>query len=275
MSCSAAPRPGNMGRVRPDCQDRVRYIGGGMRSHGYPMKLTTTTTDAQGRSFSFTQETTELSKATLDPALFDVPAGYRQVNDYQGLMCQAAMNGSYGGEKLFFSSSNGRTNNNAGDDTSYNNSSNNNQDDETRRHRRGGRGALCVAPVTDTAKADIENEAWRDQLIGELQRVRVESVKLDSQNQFDLRAEAVERGCIFILYTDVLELREARPRPGLNPALNKYASEVHVKLDRTDEFEPYYDLDTKGTDKSMDAWRDSMLRNEAKDVAKELSKPPE
>src|SRR3954468_3576464 len=99
MSCSAAPRPGNMGRVRPDCQDRVRYIGGGMRSHGYPMKLTTTTTDAQGRSFSFTQETTELSKATLDPALFDVPAGYRQVNDYQGLMCQAAMNGSYGGGK--------------------------------------------------------------------------------------------------------------------------------------------------------------------------------
>jgi len=77
LSCSSPARPGNMGRMRPDCQDRIRYSGGGMRNLGYPMKVTTTMTDAQGNTFTSTQETTELSRETLDPALFDVPSGYR------------------------------------------------------------------------------------------------------------------------------------------------------------------------------------------------------
>jgi hypothetical protein len=253
-TCSASPRPGNMGRMRPDCQDRIRYTGSGMRNHGYPMKLTTTMESQQG-TFTMSQETTEISKATLDPALFDVPSGYRQVNDYQGLMCQAAMNGSY--------------------NPPSSNNNNNEQDDEMQHHRRGGRGALCVAPVTSQAVTSFDNEAWRDTLISELQRVRLEAVKLDSQNQFDLRAEAADKGCHYVLYSDVMDLRSpARGRRYGNPG--NYTSQVHEQLEATDEFEPRLDKTVTGAGASsnMDDAGRNALRIEAQDVANELSNRP-
>ncbi|MDP9266788.1 MAG: DUF4412 domain-containing protein [Acidobacteriota bacterium] len=262
LSCSATPRPGggNMGRVRPDCQDRVRYTGGGMRNLGYPMKLTTTMTDAQGNTYTSTQETTELSRATLDPALFDVPAGYRQVDSYQGLMCQEAMSGMGSASRPPPSR----------------------QDDQMQGHRRGGRGPLCVAPVLNQTSTSVDNETWRDTLITELQRVRVESVKLDAQNQFDLRAEAAAKGCHYVLYTDVTELQQpsgARRRAraagagaGANPA-NNYRSSLHVQLQPTDDFMPRLDVTTNGTGSNLDTAGEGALRSEAQQVATELSKP--
>ena len=257
LSCSATPRPGNMGRMRPDCQDRIRYTGGGMRNLGYPMKVTTTMTDAQGNSYTSTQETTELSRETLDPALFDVPAGYQQVDTYQALMCQAGMSGSSGTGGY---------------------SSRTNQDDQMRGHRRGGRGPLCVAPVLNQTSTSIDNEAWRDTLITELQRVRVDAVKLDSQNQFDLRAEAAQKGCHYVLYTDVMDQqRPARGRrygsgTGANASTN-YRSSLHVQLQPTDDFIPRLDVTTNGAGTNLDTAGESALRSEAQQVAVELSKP--
>jgi len=265
LTCSATPRPGNMGRMRHDCQDRVRMTGGGMRNLGHPMKVTTTMTDAQGRSFVTSQETTEISRETLDPALFDVPSNYRQVTDYQGLMCQAAMTGGSGASGM------GRDDNPpppARDD----------QADQGRHRRRGGRGALCVAPVVSQTNTSFDNEAWRDMLISELQTLRVESVKLDSQNQFDLRAEAADKGCHYVLYTDVTDMRRpsSRRRAGGAPGANvstRYQSSVHEQLQATDEFVPRLDKGVTGEGANMDGGGRSALRIEAQDVATELGKP--
>jgi len=260
LTCSATPRPGNMGRMRPDCQDRVRMTGSGMRNLGHPMKVTTTMTDAQGHTFVSSQETTEISRETLDPSLFDVPSSYRQVNDYQGLMCQAAMSGAGGM---------GRGNDPppARDD----------QGDETQHHRHRGRGALCVAPVVSQVNMSFDNEAWRDTLIAELQDLRVESVKLDSQNQFDLRAEAVEKGCHYVLYTDVTDLRRpsnGRPsRRGRGANVSAYSSSLHVQLQATDEFVPRLDVTADGKGTSLDAAGENAERSEAQQVATELGRP--
>ncbi|MBI2678650.1 MAG: hypothetical protein HYX28_07690 [Candidatus Koribacter versatilis] len=253
-TCSASARPSNMGRMRPDCQDRIRQTGS-MRSLGYPMKLTTTMQSENG-TFTMTQETTEISKATLDPALFDVPAGYRQVNDYQGLMCRAATDGSYNPPPT---------------------STGTNQDDEMRRGRRGGRGPLCVAPITSQAATSFDHEAWRDTLISELQRVRVESVRLESNNQFDLRAEAAEKGCRYVLYTDVMDLKQPSHgrRYGNAAGVNaNYQSTVHEQLEPMDDFVPRLDKTVTGLGANMNDGGQNALRIEAQDVAAELSDRP-
>jgi hypothetical protein len=248
LSCSAMPRPQGMGgRSRPDCQDRIRYTGQ-MRNNGYPMKLTTSM-DTEHGTFTMTQETTELSRANLNPALFDVPSGYRQVNDYQGLMCQAAYSGATG--------------------TSIPEEEQGPPQTDNSRSRRHGSGALCVAPVNNKSDASFDSEMWRDMLVGQLARVRIEAVKLQSTEQFDLRKEAYQQGCHLVLYTDVNESHSAGPgrhvgRPDVRTAL-------HVLLMPDDDYQPWLDTDVQGTGASPDSSADSAMRSEAQAVAAELA----
>ena len=65
------------------CQDRYVTKQVGTAKKGYPVWEKTTMFDASGaESFSTINEVVEFSHATLDASLFDVPAGYRQVNDF-------------------------------------------------------------------------------------------------------------------------------------------------------------------------------------------------
>lgn len=64
------------------CRDRfeTKQIGSGKR--GYPLVEKTIMFDDGGKeTFSMLSEVIELSQATLDAALFDVPAGYREVKN--------------------------------------------------------------------------------------------------------------------------------------------------------------------------------------------------
>ncbi len=70
--------------ARPACRDTIR-MKGGMSNPGFPLKETVTFM-AEGRPFSMTEEVTELSTANLNPALFDIPAGYREVSDSRAMM---------------------------------------------------------------------------------------------------------------------------------------------------------------------------------------------
>ena len=65
------------------CQDRYVTKQVGTAKKGYPVWEKTTMFDPSGaESFSTINEVLEFSHATLDASLFDVPAGYRQVNDF-------------------------------------------------------------------------------------------------------------------------------------------------------------------------------------------------
>ncbi|HEX3187676.1 MAG TPA: hypothetical protein VHQ94_22950 [Pyrinomonadaceae bacterium] len=65
------------------CQDRYVTKQVGTAKKGYPVWEKTTMFDQSGaESFSTINEVLEFSHATLDATLFDVPAGYRQVNDF-------------------------------------------------------------------------------------------------------------------------------------------------------------------------------------------------
>ena len=65
------------------CQDRYVTKQVGTAKKGYPVWEKTTMFDPNGaESFSTVNEVLEFSHATLEASLFDVPAGYRQVNDF-------------------------------------------------------------------------------------------------------------------------------------------------------------------------------------------------
>lgn len=76
-----------------DCVDEVRFKSVGTAKLGYPVLTTTSMKFNMGAdspaanipASSSTQEVVELSTAKLDAALFDIPAGYREVKSMQEL----------------------------------------------------------------------------------------------------------------------------------------------------------------------------------------------
>ncbi|HWQ35036.1 MAG TPA: hypothetical protein VNQ79_19480 [Blastocatellia bacterium] len=73
------------GGGRAGCQDQMRFKNSGAARLGYPVDVTTTIYDESGRKTEMRTEVVELSRATLDAALFEVPAGYTEAQDYQQL----------------------------------------------------------------------------------------------------------------------------------------------------------------------------------------------
>lgn len=67
---------------KPDCVDRVRFRTTGAGRRGYPLVQTVKFYDEGGQVISTIMvETLELSVAQLEPALFEIPPGYREVQD--------------------------------------------------------------------------------------------------------------------------------------------------------------------------------------------------
>jgi hypothetical protein len=76
---------------KPSCQDKyvTKNLGTGKR--GYPVYEKMTMFDESGKeTMSYVNEVVELSKATLDPSLFDVPQDYRQVSDASQMYAAAS-----------------------------------------------------------------------------------------------------------------------------------------------------------------------------------------
>ena len=72
----------NNGGKAGGCRDKFVPKTIGSAKSGYPVYQKMTSYDASGKeSYSMIQEVVELSKATLDSALFEVPADYREVSD--------------------------------------------------------------------------------------------------------------------------------------------------------------------------------------------------
>lgn len=76
----------SMGSGKPDCVDEYRMKTTGTGKLGYPLSQTMITYGEDGREMSrMTTEIVEFSQATLDPALFEIPAGYTEAKSMQEL----------------------------------------------------------------------------------------------------------------------------------------------------------------------------------------------
>ena len=72
-------------RPQPGCKDEIRTKTIGSAKLGFPLLVTTTVYQPDGRTTSMTQEVLELSREPLTVALFDIPEGYTLAKDMQQL----------------------------------------------------------------------------------------------------------------------------------------------------------------------------------------------
>ncbi|HSA92647.1 MAG TPA: hypothetical protein VLE48_06510 [Terriglobales bacterium] len=216
---------------KPECQDKMRFRRSGAGQLGYPLKETRTMT-AGGQSFTTSTETLELSRATLDPALFDLPAGYREVSSFQQLMCAPdmgammaqAMKGQVSEEDMAAATAAAGAYHPA-------------------QSKGGGVLRIGVVRLENKAKSSADLAQAREMLMEQIRGYEAEAVPLDATSPDDIQAEARRKNCDFILYTNLTRLKAPGKVGGLFGAATglgtgKYEAAVDFRLFLTGQSTP-------------------------------------
>ena len=175
------------------CRDRYQFKQVGTGRDGYPLIETTTMYGPDGQAmFSSTKEVVELSREPLDPALFDVPAGYTETTNHQELY-MPAMGASM-------------------DQPSSSNHQSQDQSAGSTGNESSQPGAIRVGVVQLNNKSgrQISSDALRERLISGIQDDGVEAIPLNALTPADAEGEAKAKRCDFILYTDIAVLKASK-----------------------------------------------------------------
>ncbi len=196
LSCGSARPPQMGGRPAPQgCRDRYQFKRTGPTNLGYPLIETTTMYGSDGSvQFTMSKEVIELSRETLDAALFDVPAGYAEARSQQEMYSQPSMAEmmATGRQQESQSSSSG--------ESSMSRPSPANAP---------GRVKIGVVEFNNKAKASVSADSLREQLIGMLSGDSVDAIALNASSPSEAAIEAKAKGCGYILYTDISTLKTA------------------------------------------------------------------
>lgn len=177
--------------TRGGCQDRmvVRQTGGGKL--GFPLQVTQTmsNSDSEQVDFSQTTETIEFSKATLDDALFEVPANYTLARSSQDLYGQPDFAPMMRDSQNDDDTATARTN--------PSNSGNN----PTTSAKRPGMKRIGVIVPTNRSGENISTTNLQSFLVQNLTGGNVDAVAVGSE------ADARAAGCDFVLTSDLSKLK--------------------------------------------------------------------
>lgn len=180
---TAAP---TRGRTSGGCEDDYKFQGSGLSSFqklGFAVQTTMTMTDSEGKKATFVREAEDVSSATLDPALFDVPAGYKEVNSMTALMGITARGvlGAMvrGGARNEQQSAMGTTNPSTAPGDSGPKT-----------------GRLCVAPIQDSSGRWTANSSLQQRASNDMQSGGVTAI-------------AATEGCPYILNISITDAKDA------------------------------------------------------------------
>jgi hypothetical protein len=182
FTCSrASARPQNpMAMEKPECQDEYRMKRIGMARMGYPLQQTATVTTENGQ-FSSSTEALEISKDPLDAALFDVPADYKEVTNYQELMCMPSH------ESMTAQAPSAAPS----------------------KHKRAGVLLIGVVGFDNPSGHEISLENMRQRLMGHFTEINVDTVPLDKTTDAEIHDEATEKHCDYVLYTNLTSIAQS------------------------------------------------------------------
>ena len=199
----------NYNNHRPGgCQDRYEMKTVGTAKRGYPVYEKMTMFDESGKeTMSFVNEVVELSKATLEASLFDVPADYRQVSDASQMysassstsMSSASSASRYGSQ----SGDSGLSQSICGVASNSSLSVSSGSTAKQAGAVRIGLGAVKTGAVGEGITAADLAAAVQNTLTQFLKVPNVEAVILDSRLASAIDAEAAQKECDFVLYTNV------------------------------------------------------------------------
>ena len=184
-------------RSKPECQDEIRFKTSGSAKLGYPVMVTTIIYLENGQTSTTTTEVVELTTTPLDEALFEIPTGYTEAKTYQELMGMPSIDAMI---------------KNAGRGVQ--------PSMEAAAHVAAGAkqpGTIRVGVVAVTNKTDRAPSLsqLRARLIGGISESDVDAVPLDSTSPSDIEAEAKQKDCDYILYTDIAQLKTSGKVGGL------------------------------------------------------------
>lgn len=253
--------PANYPVAPGGCKDRVQLKQVGDARIGYPLIETTTMYGADGKQmYTSTKEVVELSRAPLDAALFDVPAGYTETQNSQELYAQPSTAGMTGSEMTAPDTS-------SGDQTSAMSGP-----AETKQP-----GTLRVGVVTINNMSDrpVSVEALRARLVNGIEGAGIDAVPLNATSQAAAEAEARSRQCDFILYTDIsnLKISAAKKLGGIlgsvtgASGIGKSDARVNFKLFAVGETSPRLESSATGKEEGDEASVGTALDSEARTVS--------
>ncbi|MGH7784079.1 MAG: hypothetical protein ACREO5_09610, partial [Candidatus Binatia bacterium] len=197
FSCPMTAPRNPMAAAQPSsggCQDRVIVKSSGGGKLGFPVQVTQTMNN-EGMSFGQTIETVEFSKAALDDALFDIPAGYSLANSSSDL---------YG--KPDYAAMARAAQNNIGDDSRSSSakpgfpSSIQNPAVST---KRPGTKRIGVLMPTNRSSENISTSGLQSYLVQLLTTGNVDAVAVSSES------DAKAAGCDFLLSSDFSKLKQS------------------------------------------------------------------
>ena len=185
----AAPEPA--APASDACQDRTDTRVVGDVTLGFPVKTVTTNLSGDGdkqESSTTTAEVTSLAISRLDPALFDVPAGYVEARSALEL-APALATGSTLGDVLFGSTADGTS---------------------TATLKAAGVTRIGVLePVNTSGRSSLKMRALRQELVAKFTKESFEAVPLGGTVHGT--ADATRLECDYVLATEVTEVKTSKP----------------------------------------------------------------
>ncbi|HEX8399817.1 MAG TPA: hypothetical protein VF644_20475 [Pyrinomonadaceae bacterium] len=189
------------------CKDRWVTKNVGTAKLGYPVYQKTTMFDKDGKeSSSMISEVVEISKAVLEASLFEVPAGYTQAKDRQEFYAAAYSTSKKSGKSAM--DEDDTTKNSGASNPVKNLPQTNTKVVTTLGAKKPGVARIGLAAVKTGAVGDGMNAAQLASAIGAtfaqyLKAPNVELVQLEAQLPSQIDAEAKQKECDFIVYTNV------------------------------------------------------------------------
>jgi hypothetical protein len=269
------------GGAQPECRDRIRYRRTGTAKMGYPVQVTTSFFKDGKVQFTSMTEVLEISRATLDAALFDVPAGYTEARSQQELYDPSAMAAAMQAQ-----------------------SRDDDDDDDSGAASAASGGAMMAAPrpaasssvgakragvvrigvIPPSNKTDkqVGIDALRAQLVSALSSGNVEAVALDASSPGGMEAEARAKECDYVLYTDIVSVKQSAASKiggflgratGASDGKERHEARVEFSLVPAGSSAPLLESNaTAKEDGTADAAVASALRRQAQLVAAKVRK---
>ncbi|HEY0427080.1 MAG TPA: hypothetical protein VGC76_04660 [Pyrinomonadaceae bacterium] len=184
------------------CTDKYNVKTIGTAKRGYPVYEKMTMFDESGDEMtSFTNEVVEISKATLDQALFEIPTDYREVKNTNELYASMSKSSNY--------SSQSSNQNNSSLNTTIKNSAGQTTNAGTTIGAkkagvvRIGMAAVKTGSVGDGINAQDLAAAIKNTLAEYLKSPKIELVDIQAKLPATIDAEAKEKECDYVIYANV------------------------------------------------------------------------
>lgn len=284
------PTPPPTRGSRPDCADQVRYKTTGSGRLGFPVMVTTKmkmggaqggdeddaeVAAAMSNAMTSTIEVTEISTVTLDPALFDVPAGYTQAASVEELYGSgmAGTGGMAGVMPGGGTPPGARPPSDTGQSMGAMNSSAMSAMSAAR-PKQPGMIRVGVAGIGNSAGGSVSLGTLHATLVGSISDSNVEAVALNASDPTAADAEAKTKECDFVLYTDLSALKQSAASKvggmfgkvaGVG-GLQKYESRVDFRLVPVGGPAPALESNATAKEDGADASVSAALQREAKAV---------